>query len=54
MCGGVGLKGFHGSLDPAQVWVQGGPGAARGGSAQMDSAGGGARDRLRAGGALGK
>lgn len=36
---GVGLRGFQGNLDPAQVWGQGGPGAARGGSAQMDSGG---------------
>lgn len=34
---GVGLRGFQGNLDSAQVWGQGGPGAARGGSAQMDS-----------------
>ena len=37
--GAVGLRGFQGSLDPAHVWVHGGPGAARRGSAQMDSGG---------------
>ena len=31
------MRGFQGNLDSAQVWGQGGPGAARGGSAQMDS-----------------
>lgn len=35
----MGLRGFQDNLDPVQVWGQSGPGAARGGSAQMDSGG---------------